>query len=73
MSLLTLVIVLVIMGVIAYFVQTASKLNATFKWIILAVLVIVALLMVLSAFGILDDIKGVKVPKVMNHEQVLLG
>jgi len=73
MSLLTLVVVLVIMGVIAWFVQTSGHLNSTFKWIIMVVLIVVALLLVLSAFGILEDIKGVKVPKVQNHERVLLA
>lgn len=51
------------MGVAAYFINASSKVNATFKWIMNLVLVVVAALLVLEAFGVWDQVKDVKVPK----------
>lgn len=63
MSVLVLILLLAFFGVIAYFVNTSAKLNPTFKWLINAVLIVVAVLLVLSAFGVWDELRNVKVPK----------
>lgn len=63
MSVLTLVLILVFLGAVAYFANASGKLTPTFKWLINAVLIIVAVFLILSAFGVLDEIRGVKVPK----------
>lgn len=63
MSVLVLILLLAFFGVIAYFANTSVKLSPTFKWLINAVLIVVAVLLVLSAFGVWDEVRNVKVPK----------
>lgn len=63
MSVLTLIIILVVLGIAAYFVNANAKINATFKWLINAVLIVVAVLLVLVAFGVWDNVRDIKVPK----------
>ena len=63
MSVLTLILILAFLGLVAYFVNR-SPINATFKWIIQAVLVVVAVILVLVAFGVWDEVKNIRVPKV---------
>lgn len=63
MSVLALILILVVIGVAAYFINTSAKITPTLKWIINAVLVVVAVLLVLSAFGVWDEVKSIKVPK----------
>lgn len=64
MSVVALVFVLLFLGVAAYFVNTSAKLTPTFKWIINTVLIVVAVLLILMAFGVWDEIRNMKVPKV---------
>lgn len=62
MSVLALVLILAFLGLVAYFVNR-SPINDTFKWIIQAVLVVVAVLLVLMAFGVWDSVRDIKVPR----------
>jgi RsiW-degrading membrane proteinase PrsW (M82 family) len=64
MSVIALILILVVLGVVAYFVNTSAKINGTFKWLINAVLIVVAVLLILTAFGVWDELKGMKVPKI---------
>lgn len=63
MSVLGLVLLLCALAVGAYFVNTSAVINTTFKRIINFVLVVAAILLVLVAFGVWDEVKDVKVPK----------
>lgn len=63
MSILGLVLMLVILGVVAYFVNSSGKVTATFKMIINVVLIALALILCMVAFGLWDEIRGMKVPK----------
>lgn len=64
MSVITLLIILIFLGIVAYFVNTSAKLNSTFKWIINAVVIVLAVILILMAFGIWGEIKNVQVPKI---------
>lgn len=64
MSLLTLVVILFGIGIGLYFLRRVTFLDPTIKTIIVWVVVIVAILLVLNAFGIIDRIRGVPVPKI---------
>lgn len=63
MSVLALILILVVLGIVAYFINTSAKITPTIKWIINAVIVTVAVLLVLSAFGVWDEVKNIKVPR----------
>jgi uncharacterized membrane protein len=62
MSVIALVFILVFLGVVAYFTNTSAKISSTFKWLINAVLIVVAVVLILAAFGIWDEVKNIKVP-----------
>ncbi len=61
MSLITLVIVLVVFGVILWAINTYIPMDATIKKILNGVVVLVAILVVLSAFGVLDSLSTIRV------------
>lgn len=61
MSLITLVIVLVVLGVILWAINAYIPMDATIKKILNGVVVLIAILFVLSAFGILDSLSGIRV------------
>lgn len=61
MSLILLLVLLVFMGVVAYYVRASSKIDPTFKAIIYIVLVVVALILVLQIFGVWSELKNFKV------------
>jgi ABC-type long-subunit fatty acid transport system fused permease/ATPase subunit len=61
MSLITIVIVLVVFGVILWAINTYIPMDATIKKILNGVVVLAALLFVLSAFGVLDSLSGIRV------------
>jgi len=61
MSLLTLCIVIVVVGVLLWVVTRYVPMNATIKKILVAVVVVVLVIFVLRAFGVLDDIKRVRI------------
>jgi hypothetical protein len=64
MSLLSLIIILVVLGVGLYLLRTYVPMDAKIMQIITIVVIIVALLLVVNAFGLLDAIRGVQVPRV---------
>ena len=56
-----LIIVLVVIGILLWLINTYILMQATIKRIMNAVVVIGAVLWVLSAFGILSDFGGIRV------------
>jgi len=64
MSLIALIVILIVLGVILYFVQR-SPINNTIKYIIYAVIIFTACYLVLDATGVLGEVRGVKVPHVL--------
>ena len=62
MSILVLILILLALGYSAYFVNTSQKLSPGFKQGIYVVLVLIAVISALVAFGLWDQIKGAKVP-----------
>lgn len=65
MSVIALVIMLLFLAGILWFVNTKfGNLNATMKWIINAVVVLIAIILVLSAFGVWEELRAIKVPKI---------
>ena len=60
MSLLQLVITLIVLGVLLWAINTYIPMNATIKKILNVVIIIVAVLFILSAFGILGSMQGIR-------------
>ena len=61
MPLIQLVIVLVVLGVILWAINTYIPMDATIKKILNVVVVIAAVLYVLAAFGLLGSLSGLRV------------
>jgi hypothetical protein len=61
MPLIQLVIVLVVLGVILWAINTYIPMNATVKKIINVVVILVAVLYVLTAFGVLGSLSGLRI------------
>jgi len=61
MSLISLVITLIVVGVLLYLVNTYIPLEATIKKIINIVVIVVVCLWLLSIFGILPDLNAIRV------------
>lgn len=61
MSLITIVIVLVVIGVILWAINTYIPMDATIKKILNGVVVLAAILFVLSAFGVLGSLSEIRV------------
>lgn len=64
MSLIGLILVLVLVGVVLYLINTLIPMDSKVKLLLNIVVIIVLILFVLSAFGVLDDLRSVRVPKV---------
>lgn len=64
MSVIGLVVILIVLGLIAWLVSAKLPINTTFKTIIYVVLVVIAVFLCLSAFGVWDEVRALKVPKV---------
>jgi hypothetical protein len=64
MSVITLVLILCFLGFVAWLVNYKVPIGPTFKAIINVVLVIVAVVLVLVAFGVWDNVRNVQVPKI---------
>ncbi|MFZ0256480.1 MAG: Thivi_2564 family membrane protein [Gammaproteobacteria bacterium] len=60
MPLLQLIIVLVVLGVILWAVNSYIPMDATIKKILNVVIILVAVLFILSAFGILGSMSGIR-------------
>jgi hypothetical protein len=63
MSLLSIIVALVVVGVLLYVVNSLIPMDAKVKTILNIVVVIVLVLWLLSAFGLLDAIGTVRVPR----------
>jgi hypothetical protein len=61
MSLITLVIVLVVVGVVLWLINSYIPMQATIKKILNAVVVIVVVLWLLSAFGVIGSLNTVRI------------
>ncbi|MBK7227955.1 MAG: hypothetical protein IPH97_03585 [Ignavibacteriales bacterium] len=61
MSLITLIIVLVLVGLILWMINSYIPMQATIKKILNAVVVIVVILWLLSVFGIIDNIENIHI------------
>jgi small-conductance mechanosensitive channel len=61
MPLIQLVIVLVVLGVILWAINTYIPMNATIKKILNVVVILVAVLYVLTAFGLLGSLSALRV------------
>jgi len=61
MSLITLVVLLIIVGVLLWVVNTQIPMDATIKKIINIVVIIIVCLWLLSVFNILPDLNAIKV------------
>ena len=65
MSVIGLVVILLFLAAILYFVNVkGAALNATIKMIINIVVIVTAIILVLVAFGVWDEVRGIKVPKI---------
>jgi len=64
MSLVALILILLLIAGIYWLVNYKIPTPSPFKWIINFVLIVVAVLLVLSAFGVLDELRGIRVPKI---------
>jgi hypothetical protein len=64
MSLLTLLVVIICAGVLVYCINRWVPMSPPFKSILVIVAVIVIGLLVLNAFGVIDALSGVRVPRV---------
>jgi len=63
MSLITLVIVLVVVGVILWLINSYIPMQATIKKILNVVVVIVVILWLLSAFGVIESFDTIRIGK----------
>ena len=61
MSLIALIVVLVIVGVILWLVNSYIPMQPTIKKILNAVVIIVVILWLLSAFGVLGEINSIRI------------
>lgn len=61
MSIITLIIVLVLVGLILWLINTYIPMQATIKKILNAVVVIVVILWLLSAFGIINNLENIRI------------
>lgn len=65
MSLISLIIILLVLAGIGWLVNTKfGGINPTIRWLINAVLIVIAIIFVLAAFGIWDTVKSIQVPKI---------
>jgi hypothetical protein len=63
MSILTLLVALVVIGVLLWLVTTYVPMAAPIKQVLVAVVVILTVLWVLSAFGLIPELGRVRVPR----------
>jgi type IV secretory pathway TrbL component len=64
MSILSVVIVLCVVGVLLYCVNTYLPMQPPFKTLVNVVVVVAVVLWLLSAFGVLSSISGARLPRV---------
>jgi hypothetical protein len=61
MPLLTILIVLIVVGVVLWLINTYIPMDGKIKNILNVVVVIAVILWLLKAFGVLDNLKGIRV------------
>jgi hypothetical protein len=61
MSLITLVIVLVVVGVVLWLINSYIPMQSTIKKILNVVVIIIVILWLLSAFGIIDSLDTIRI------------
>jgi hypothetical protein len=61
MPLLTILIVLIVVGVVLWLINTYIPMDGKIKNILNVVVVIVVIFWLLKAFGLLDNLKGIRV------------
>lgn len=66
MSILGLLLLLVLFGVIVYFVQRSQYIAQPFKWLIYGVLIVITILLLMSIFlpGTMSEIRDTQVPRI---------
>jgi len=64
MSMVALLLVIVVIGLVVWLINTFTPIPPQFKTLVLVVGILVAVLYVLSAFGILGHMGSVRVPTV---------
>jgi len=64
MSVIALIVILLVLAGVLWLVNTKIPGNSTIKLIINIVVIVVAIILVLSAFGVWDQVRDVKVPKI---------
>ena len=65
MSVISLIVLLLILGFVLWMVNTKfGALNGTIKMLINFVVVVIAVLLILSAFGIWEHVRNIQVPKI---------
>ncbi|RPI71828.1 MAG: hypothetical protein EHM47_09400 [Ignavibacteriales bacterium] len=63
MSLITLVLILVVVGVVLWLINTYIPMQSTIKKILNVVVIIVVILWLLSAFGLIDGLETIRIGK----------
>ena len=63
MSVIALIVILLVLAGVLWLVNTKIPGNPTIKLIINIVVIVVAIVLALSAFGVWDQVRDVKVPK----------
>lgn len=66
MSIVLLLIIVFALGIAAYFLGGAKWVAQPFRTILQIILIVIAVLVTLQAFGVLDKIRGAQVPRVLN-------
>lgn len=65
MSVIALLVILLFLAGILWFVNVKiPNLNPTIRWIINAVILVIAIILVLAAFGVWEQVRGIQVPKI---------
>lgn len=64
MSVVALVLIICFLGGIAWLVNAKLPIGPTFKLVINIVLIVIAIIIALSAFGVWDEVRGVRVPHI---------
>jgi hypothetical protein len=64
MSLLSLIIAIVVVGILLWAVNSFIPMDAKVKTILNIVVIVILVVWLLSAFGLFDSLRGVQVPRV---------
>jgi len=63
MSLITVVLVLIVVGVVLWLINTYIPMQSTIKRILNVVVIIVVILWLLNAFGLIDGLETIRIGK----------